>query len=242
MSTVPARTGGEVDRRIVALLVDRDNDTLEMYSEFLRRAGWDVDEARDGREALAKAIAGRPDVIVTATRLPGISGLDLCKVLRRDPTTARIPVLFLTGNALETDTRKAMAAGASRVLIKPCLPDRLMSEINQLLIALRELRDETEALRAETLAELKPRPLRAGATRERHVMLNHVHHRQMTTDPPVTPPALVCPMCFQPLRHVKSYVGGVSARHPEQWDYFECQTGCGTFQYRHRTRKLRQVD
>src|SRR5262245_28462252 len=141
MATVPARTG-EVDRPIVALLVDRDGDTPGWYAEFLRRAGWNITEAGEGREALAKAIAGRPDVIVTATRLPGISGLDLCKVLRRDPTTARIPVLFLTGNALETDTRKAMAAGASRVLIKPCLPDRLMTEINQLLIALRELRDE----------------------------------------------------------------------------------------------------
>src|SRR5262245_36945321 len=124
MSAVPARPADVADRPVAVLLVDRDDDTLEMYTEFLRRAGWDVDEARDGREALAKAIATRSDVIVTATRLSGISGLDLCKILKRDPATAAIPVIFVTGDAGELDIRRTLAAGASRVLIKPCLPDR----------------------------------------------------------------------------------------------------------------------
>src|SRR5262245_50528150 len=142
MSAVPARPADVADRPVAVLLVDRDDDTLEMYTEFLRRAGWDVDEARDGREALAKAIATRPDAIVTATRLSGITGLDLCRILKRDLTTAAIPVLFVTGNAGEPDIGRALTAGASRVLVKPCLPDRLMCEIKELLVNGRGLPDK----------------------------------------------------------------------------------------------------
>src|SRR5262249_10787033 len=229
-----------VDRPLVVLLVDRDDDTLEMYTEFLRRAGWDVDEARDGREALAKAIATRPDAIVTATRLSGISGLDLCRILNRDPTTAAIPVLFVTGNAGEVDLGRALAAGASRVLVKPCLPDRLMCEIQALLVNGHRLLDEPPP-RSETVNDHDASPITTAGKSERHVMLNHVYHRQTTKEPAISPPALVCPSCYQPLLYVNSYIGGVSARHPEQWDYFKCETGCGTFQYRHRTRKVRQI-
>ena len=62
-----------------------------------------------------------------------------------------------------------------------------------------------------------------------------------TTEPPTAAPELVCPTCDQPLKYLKSHVGGVSARHAEQWDYYECAGGCRTFQYRQRTRKLRRV-
>jgi hypothetical protein len=65
--------------------------------------------------------------------------------------------------------------------------------------------------------------------------------RQRVEPTPVPPPALVCPTCDRPLTHRRSHVGGVSASYPEQWDYFECPGGCGTFQYRVRTRKLKLV-
>src|SRR5690349_114225 len=60
----------------LALLVDRDLDTRRMYAEYLRLSGCAVEEAEDGREALAKAISHHPNVIVTETRLPGINGFD----------------------------------------------------------------------------------------------------------------------------------------------------------------------
>jgi hypothetical protein len=72
-------------------------------------------------------------------------------------------------------------------------------------------------------------------------MLSRTHHRHDTTAPPLTPPVLVCPSCDQPLMYQRSHVGGVSARHQEQWDYYECVAGCGSFQYRQRTRRLRRV-
>ncbi|HZT76170.1 MAG TPA: response regulator [Vicinamibacterales bacterium] len=64
-------------------MIDRDADTRQMYSEFLRTR-CDVEEAADGREALAKALMRHPDVIVTETRLPGINGFELCRLLRHD--------------------------------------------------------------------------------------------------------------------------------------------------------------
>ena len=66
--------------------------------------------------------------------------------------------------------------------------------------------------------------------------------RRGETDlPPSPPPELICPDCDQPLDYKSSHVGGVSARNVEQWDYYVCTGGCGMFQYRQRTRKIRRV-
>jgi hypothetical protein len=72
-------------------------------------------------------------------------------------------------------------------------------------------------------------------------IMSRTHRRGETDAPPAPPPALVCPDCDRALDYKSSQVGGVSARNAEQWDYFICSRGCGTFQYRQRTRKLRKV-
>jgi hypothetical protein len=71
--------------------------------------------------------------------------------------------------------------------------------------------------------------------------LKKAHLRGDTVAPPTEPPSLVCPECDRLLRYRRSHIGGVSSRYSEQWDYFECEAGCGSFQYRQRTRKLRKV-
>jgi len=193
-------------RQQLVLLVDADADTRRMYAEYLRlSSAWAVDEASDGREALAKAISRVPAVIVTETRLPGLSGFDLCRLLRSDAVTADLSIIVVTGDALEADVARARMAGADAVLVKPCLPDRLCGEIGRV------------------------------TSREQEKLI-----ASATVDPQLTPPSVVCPTCDTPLRYLRSHVGGVG-RHPEQWDYFECTAGCGLFQYRQRTRKLRRV-
>ena len=227
----------------LALVVDRDRDTRKMYAEYLRLSACDVEEAEDGREALAKAIARHPDVVVTETRLPGINGFDLCQLLRRDPSTTRIPIVFVTGDAFEGDVRRAERAGADLVLTKPCLPERLLVEIRRLLDVSADLRVRGATARAKFAeqAERSQQLIDKSHSSMRRVMLSRAHQRADTTDPPTSPPALICPRCDTPLKYLHSHVGGVSARHPEQWDYFECTAGCGEFQYRERTRKLRKV-
>jgi len=246
MASQPLLATG-LDHVPLTLLVDRDADTRKMYAEYLQTsAGCEVDEAEDGREALAKALARHPDIVVTETRLPGISGFDLCALLRRDTTTSGIPIIFVTGDAFEPDVKRAQRAGADAVLTKPCLPEQLLGEIRHVLERSRDLHKRGTAARDHTGREVERSKnllerSQDNTSKTRRIMLSRAHNRRDTSEPPITPPALICPNCDQPLRYTRSHIGGVSARHPEQWDYFECTAGCGTFQYRERTRKLRKV-
>jgi CheY-like chemotaxis protein len=226
----------------LALVADRDSDARRMYAEYLHLQDWRVDEAADGREALAKALAIHPDIIVTETRLFGMNGYDLCAVLRRDVETRSIPIVVVTGDAMDKDVARARRAGADALLIKPCLPDTLFVEIRRLLTASRELRRRANLAQAhgrEQIARSEQLLQRASETRPR--MLSHVHERRETTTPPIDPPRLICPGCDRALVYRSSHLGGVSEKHPEQWDYYVCPSKCGTFQFRQRTRKLRKV-
>jgi len=71
-------------------------------------------------------------------------------------------------------------------------------------------------------------------------MLSRVHERRATSVPPLAPPALVCPACDAPMTYVTRRIGGVSERHPEQWDYFDCARCRSFFEYRQRSRKMRR--
>jgi CheY-like chemotaxis protein len=232
----------ETDRPPVALLVDRDADTRRIYAEYLKRSFCIIEEADDGRAALAKAISGRPDIIVTETQLPGMSGLDLCSLLRQDAATRAIPIVVVTSDVFEVDLTRAWKAGADAVLAKPCRPEALLAEIQSLLQQSASLRERAGAIREKMRDQLaKSDRLIERSRAVRRQNLSSLHSRHETTTPPVTPPVLECPLCDQPLRYLRSHIGGVSARYPEQWDYFECNGGCGEFQYRVRTRKLRKV-
>ena len=217
----------------MVLLVDQDDDNRAMYGQYMKAANWIVDEAVDGRDALAKALALRPELIVTEIRLPGIDGFELCKLLRRDFATRGIPIVVVTGDAYPRDLKLALNAGATSVLLKPCLPEAVLAEAVRLLEATREAGPAAAAPAAPPAAPERREGPRRGLSRS--------HVRGETAAPPALPPGLICPQCDCQLDYKSSQVGGVSARNAEQWDYFVCEHGCGTFQYRHRTRKLRKV-
>src|SRR6266567_1167466 len=105
---------------IFALLVDRDEDARRLYTEYLRAQACIIDEAADGREALAKALGRRHDVIITETRVPGIDGYQLCALLRRDAYTQTTPIIVVTGETCEGVIERASGVGATAVLPKPC--------------------------------------------------------------------------------------------------------------------------
>jgi CheY-like chemotaxis protein len=218
----------------MVLLVDQDDDNRAMYGQYMKAANWIVEEAVDGRDALAKALALRPELIVTEIRLPGIDGFELCKLLRRDFATRGIPIVVVTGDAYPRDLKLAINAGATSVLLKPCLPEAVLAEAVRLLEATRDAGPAAAAAPAAPPAD----PERREGPRRG---LSRSHVRGETAAPPALPPGLICPQCDCHLDYKSSQVGGVSARNAEQWDYFVCDRGCGTFQYRHRTRKLRKV-
>jgi CheY-like chemotaxis protein len=220
------------------LLAEYHDDTRALYGDYLKRAGCMVEEAADGREALAKAIARRHDIVITETRLPGIDGYSLCQLLRRDASTMSTPVIVVTSDAMVCDLERARAAGADATLVKPCLPEALLSEM-QRLMEHRLTRDDSVEPVADRSDDNSLIVERAGVRRP---ILSRIHRRGPTTTPPLAPPNLRCPVCDKALVYHHSNIGGVSARHPEQWDYFDCPIECGTFEYRQRTRKIRRTD
>jgi len=115
------------------LIVDDFQDNREMYAAHLRFLGFSVDEAVTGTEAIEKAFAGTPDLIVMDLSLPGMDGWEATRRLKTDPRTKHIPVVVVSGHALEASVRSARAAGCDAFLKKPCLPQTLLTEIQKLL-------------------------------------------------------------------------------------------------------------
>ena len=220
------------------LIADPDEDNRALYHEVLRAAGYAVTEASDGRTALAEALTRPPALLLMELRLPLVDGYGLCEVLRRDPETRSLPILVVTAETRERELRRIREAGANAVLIKPGMPDVVLREVERWLF---DARDARRSLPEETAAT-PCAPVSAGTDgrSSRRTPSVKAHSRFVTTKPPLTPPTLMCPSCDRALAYEESYVGGVSQRHPEQWDYYDCSV-CGTFQYRQRTRKVRRV-
>jgi two-component system cell cycle response regulator DivK len=227
----------------LVLLVDRDPDTRALYAEYLNQAGWQTQQAEDGRDALAKTYSAHPRVIITDTRLPFIDGYELCRLLRRTDETAALPIIILTGDAFPAQIERARRAGADAVLTKPCLPDALAAEIERLT---EQSNGGSSSSARKSGNGNGDSVLGAAAVAHvpsaRRTALARAHPRYRTASPPVAPPVLVCPICDAALQYRYSHLGGVSSRHPEQWDEYTCPQACGVFQYRHRTRKLRRVE
>ena len=115
------------------LVVDDFLDNRQMYAEYLEFSGLRVEEAENGHEALEKAFAMLPDLIVMDLSLPGIDGWEATRRLKADPRTKGIPVIALTGHALAGHSKGAMDAGCDAFITKPCLPERLLEEVRKTL-------------------------------------------------------------------------------------------------------------
>ncbi len=115
------------------LLVDDDRDTLALYGLILETFGFQVLPAENGRRALAVAAEHQPDIVVTDLAMPVMDGVELCERLRSDPSTSGIPILAVSGQAWNGTDDQARQAGCDEVLLKPCLPDRLVEAVGRLL-------------------------------------------------------------------------------------------------------------
>lgn len=122
----------EQDQPLI-LVVDDFEDGREMYASYLRFSGYRVDEAADGQEALDKAFELLPDIILMDLSLPVKDGWQATRELKRDARTAKIPIVALTGHALEAHSRSAKEAGCDAFIVKPCMPMDLLNEIRRIL-------------------------------------------------------------------------------------------------------------
>ena len=115
------------------LAVDDQPDELELVDSILRDEGFVTETAGDGIEALQKLQRYRPDLIVVDASMPRMNGFTFCETLRRNPATATIPVIMLTGLRSHFDRLNAFAHGANVYLTKPFAVEELVAKVNELL-------------------------------------------------------------------------------------------------------------
>ncbi|MET0187562.1 MAG: response regulator transcription factor [Pseudonocardia sediminis] len=118
------------DARRRVLVVDDEPAIAESVADRLRAEGFDVDIARDGPEAVARAADGRPDLVVLDVMLPGFDGLEAC---RRIQAERPVPVLMLTARTDENDMLVGLGVGADDYLRKPFSPRELAARVHALL-------------------------------------------------------------------------------------------------------------
>ena len=117
----------------LVLIVDDHADTLDLYAEYLTFHGHEVVVASHGEEAITLARAKYPAVVLLDIEMPGMSGTDVLRILRTDPSLNRTFMVALTAHALETQRAEALRAGFDEFIAKPCLPDALMAAVERLL-------------------------------------------------------------------------------------------------------------
>lgn len=118
----------------LVLLVENDPDGRRMFAEWLEHAGFRVEQAHNGLQALERAFDLLPAIVVTDLHIPGIDGYELTRRLKSDDRTSHIPVIAVTGYPPYTqDPSRADRAGCDAIIPKPCLPDDLESTIRSLI-------------------------------------------------------------------------------------------------------------
>lgn len=136
----PARMSDPVHQPLILIVEDFD-DAREMYRDYLEFSGFRVDTARDGREAIDKARALQPDLILMDLSLPGIDGWEATRLLKAAADTNHLLIVALSAHALATEGERARAAGCDGFIAKPCLPSDLVEEIGQYLKSQPAARD-----------------------------------------------------------------------------------------------------
>lgn len=115
------------------LAVDDSVSMRQLVSFTLKEAGFDVIEAVDGEDALAKAQTGPADVVLTDVNMPKMDGISLIKNLRQLPNYKFTPILVMTTESGDDKKAEGKAAGATGWIVKPFNPDQLVATINKVV-------------------------------------------------------------------------------------------------------------
>ena len=115
------------------LVVDDEPDIVELSSYNLRKEGYDVVSAPDGEEALKRIRNDKFDLLVLDLMLPGLQGMELCRIIRNDPSTASLPIIMLTAKTEELDKVLGLEMGADDYVTKPFSPRELLARVRAVL-------------------------------------------------------------------------------------------------------------
>lgn len=120
------------------LIVDDERDVVELLRYHLEKEGIRCLQAADGPTALRLIRAHQPDLLILDLMLPGLDGLEVCRQLRRDAATARLPVIMLTAKAEEVDRVVGLEVGADDYVVKPFSPRELVARVKAVLRRVQE--------------------------------------------------------------------------------------------------------
>jgi two-component system, OmpR family, alkaline phosphatase synthesis response regulator PhoP len=145
------------------LIVEDDPDIAELVARYLDKAGFTTERAATGRDALAAVAARRPDLLVLDLMLPHVDGLEVCRALRANPSTAALPIIMVTARADESERIVGLELGADDYVAKPFSPNELVARVRALL---RRVQRGTEPVKTMSYG-----PIAVDA--ERHVVTSH---------------------------------------------------------------------
>ncbi len=115
------------------LVAEDDRDIADLIAHYLRKQGWEPHIVAAGDEAVAYARRHPIDLVVLDWMLPGLSGLEVCRLLRGDKTTEALPIIMVTARAEETDRIVGLDIGADDYLAKPFSPNELVARVRALI-------------------------------------------------------------------------------------------------------------
>jgi two-component system, OmpR family, alkaline phosphatase synthesis response regulator PhoP len=128
------------------LVAEDDRDIASLIAHYIQKAGWHPHVATSGDDALAHARTQPVDVAILDVMLPGISGLEVCRLLRADRATATLPIIMVTARAEETDRIMGLEIGADDYISKPFSPNELIARIRALVRRTRRTEPEETRL------------------------------------------------------------------------------------------------
>ena len=119
--------------RPTILVVEDEAPLATLLRYNLEKAGFAVEEATDGQEALTRVAEGRPDLVLLDWMLPALSGLEVCRQIRRRPNTRDLPIIMVTARSEDQDAVRALDLGADDYITKPFQMESLVARIRALL-------------------------------------------------------------------------------------------------------------
>ncbi len=115
------------------LVAEDERDIRELIAFTLRFAGFEVELASNGAEAVEKAADMIPDLILMDVRMPRMTGYQACEALKENPTTKAMPVVFLSAKGQESEIQEGLEVGAMEYILKPFAPDELTAQVHRIL-------------------------------------------------------------------------------------------------------------
>lgn len=137
-----AQTDENGAKKPPVLLLIEDNEDVRYYVKDILREHYQVLEAKDGNSGVAMAMETIPDLIISDVMMPGMTGYQVCEILKQDQKTSHIPLILLTAKASFEDKMEGLQTQADEYLIKPFIPQELLARVENLINSRRQLREK----------------------------------------------------------------------------------------------------